>query len=174
MNTNTLRNRSEIPDEYKWDIESMYSGVEDVNADLDYAISRSEELMALKGRILENGDKLLSSIELYLDGIRHLEKALVFAHMKHDEDNADAFYTELNDRCSSFSSRFMANVSFFIPEILSSDAEVVRSYISEVPGLKTYEFMLEQLLSRKEHTLTDEQEHILASLSEVLDRKSVV
>ena len=76
MNTNTLRNRSEIPDEYKWDIESMYSDVEDVNADLDYAISRSEELMALKGRILENGDKLLSSIELYLDGMRHLEKAL--------------------------------------------------------------------------------------------------
>ena len=42
MNTNTLRNRSEIPDEYKWDIESMYSDVEDVNADLDYAIRRSE------------------------------------------------------------------------------------------------------------------------------------
>ena len=72
MNTNTLRNRSEIPDEYKWDIESMYSDVEDVNADLDYAISRSEELMALKGRILENGDKLLSSIELYQIGRAHV------------------------------------------------------------------------------------------------------
>lgn len=169
MNTNTLRNRSEIPDEYKWDIENMYSNVEDVNADLDYAMSKSEELKTMKGRILENGNTLLASIELYLDGIRHLEKALVFAHMKRDEDNADAFYTELNDRCSSFSSHFMANVSFLIPEILSSDAEVVRSYISEVPGLKTYKFMLEQLLARKEHTLSDEQEHIIASLSEVFD-----
>ena len=169
MNTNTLRNRTEIPAQFKWDIENMYRDDNEVDSDLEYSISRARDLSSMKGNILSSSTSLLHAIEIYLDGMRHLEKALVYAHMKHDEDNSSARYTELNDRCGSYSARFMAEVSFFIPEVLSCDSDKVRAYISSEPGLKTYEFMLEQLLSRKEHTLSDEQEHILASLGEALD-----
>lgn len=169
MNTNTLRNRAEIPAEFKWDIEKMYKDESEVESDLDYSISRAKDLSAMKGSILSSATSLLHAIETYLDGMRHLEKALVYAHMKHDEDNSSPRYTELNDRCGSYSARFMALVSFFVPEVLSCDSDKVRTYIASESGLKTYEFMLEQLLSRKEHTLSDEQEHILATLSEALD-----
>lgn len=169
MNTDTIKNRNEIPAEYKWDLEKMYASDDLVLEDLNKGIALAEELDAMKGYLADSADNLHKAVTLYLDGLRLIEKAITYAHMRHDEDNSNSVYTELNDKSMSFAAKFSALVSFFTPELLESEKSVIEGYIDSMPELEKFRFLLMEIMDKKEHTLSKEQEHILASLSEVLD-----
>ena len=169
MNTDTIKNRNEIPAEYKWDLEKMYASDDLVLEDLNKGIALAEELDAMKGHLANSADNLHKAVTLYLDGLRLIEKAITYAHMRHDEDNSNSVYTELNDKSMSFAAKFSALVSFFTPELLESEKSVIEGYIDSKPELEEFRFLLMEIMHKKEHTLNKEQEHILASLSEVLD-----
>lgn len=169
MNTDTIKNRNEIPAEYKWDLEKMYASDDLVLEDLNKGIALAEELDAMKGHLADSADNLHKAVTLYLDGLRLIEKAITYAHMRHDEDNSNSVYTELNDKSMSFAAKFSALVSFFTPELLESEKSVIEGYIDSMPELEEFRFLLMEIMDKKEHTLSKEQEHILASLSEVLD-----
>lgn len=169
MNTDTIKNRNEIPAEYKWDLEKMYASDDLVLEDLNKGIALAEELDAMKGHLADSADNLHKAVTLYLDGLRLIEKAITYAHMRHDEDNSNSVYTELNDKSMSFAAKFSALVSFFTPELLESEKPVIEGYIDSMPELEKFRFLLMEIMDKKEHTLSKEQEHILASLSEVLD-----
>lgn len=169
MNTNTVKNRNDIPEEYKWNISAMYPNEADVDSDLDKSIELANELKSMEDNFTSSPTLLLKSINIYLDGLRLLENAYTYAHMRHDEDNANSKYTELNEKCMSYAAKFSAIVSFFVPKLLETDREIIETYINQEQGLQEYKFMLMQILDTKEHTLSSEQEHILASLGEVLD-----
>lgn len=169
MNTDTIKNRNEIPAEYKWDLEEMYASDDLVLEDLNKGIALAEELDAMKGHLADSADNLHKAVTLYLDGLRLIEKAITYAHMRHDEDNSNSVYTELNDKSMSFAAKFSALVSFFTPELLESEKSVIEGYIDSKPELEEFRFLLMEIMDKKEHTLSKEQEHILASLSEVLD-----
>lgn len=169
MNTDTIKNRNEIPAEYKWDLEKTYASDDLVLEDLNKGIALAEELDAMKGRLADSADNLHKAVTLYLDGLRLIEKAITYAHMRHDEDNSNSVYTELNDKSMSFAAKFSALVSFFTPELLESEKSVIEGYIDSKPELEEFRFLLMEIMDKKEHTLSKEQEHILASLSEVLD-----
>lgn len=169
MNTDTIKNRNEIPAEYKWDLEKMYASDDLVLEDLNKGIALAEELDAMKGHLADSADNLHKAVTLYLDGLRLIEKAITYAHMRHDEDNSNSVYTELNDKSMSFAAKFSALVSFFTPELLESEKSVIEGYIDSKQELEEFRFLLMEIMDKKEHTLSKEQEHILASLSEVLD-----
>ncbi len=169
MNTDTIKNRNEIPAEYKWDLEKMYASDDLVLEDLNKGIALAEELDAMKGHLADSADNLHKAVTLYLDGLRLIEKAITYAHMRHDEDNSNSVYTELNDKSMSFAAKFSALVSFFTPELLESEKSVIEGYIDSMPELEKFRFLLMEIMDKKEHTLSKEQEQILASLSEVLD-----
>lgn len=168
MNTHTIKNRNDIPSDAKWDIEKMYTDAEAVQADLRKSIELANKLTELKGSITASSDNLIKAIRLYLDASRCIEKAYTYSHMKHDEDNSVSKYTELYGQCMSTLANYSALVSFFTPEFLEASEETIRGYIAENDDLKEYEFMLSELLEQKDHTLSKEEENILASLGEVL------
>lgn len=168
MKTNTVKNRTDIPSEYKWNIEAMYPDETDVEKDLDQSLELAGKLYDMKDEFTSSAPALLNAINIYLDGLRALENAYTYAHMRHDEDNANSRYTELNEKCMSYAARFSATVSFFVPKLLESDRETIEGYIDQEVGLSEYRFMLMQILDEKEHALSSEQEHILATLGEVL------
>jgi len=169
MNTDTIKNRNEIPAEYKWDLEKMYASDDLVLEDLNKGIAHAEELDAMKGHLADSAGNLHKAVTLYLDGLRLIEKAITYAHMRHDEDNSNSVYTELNDKSMSFAAKFSALVSFFTPELLESEKSVIEGYIDSKQELEEFRFLLMEIMDKKEHTLIKDQEHILASLSEVLD-----
>src|SRR5436305_14303450 len=55
--------------------------------------------------------------------------------------------------------------SFMEPEILKAGAGAVEKFIASEPRLKVYTFYLRDILRRAPHTLTDDEEKILADAS---------
>ncbi|RAP44449.1 MAG: hypothetical protein BZ136_08795, partial [Methanosphaera sp. rholeuAM74] len=168
MNTVKQKTRAEIPEEYKWNISAMYPDESDVDRDMEIAGTYGKKLAEMQGSVMNSADSLLQALETYAEGMRYAENAFVYAHMKHDEDNADSKYTEMYGRAVSAITRFSADASFLEPEILSSDAETIDGYFSENSGLAKYRFMIDQIMHGKDHVLTTDQEYVLASMNEVL------
>ncbi len=163
-----ILNRNETPQEFKWDIESMYPDESKIYEDLDRGSKLSEEFESLKGTLMNSSSALLNALKVYLDANQTLEKAFVYAHMRKDEDNANSKYLEMNSKCASVISASAARMSYLVPELLESSEETLDQFLSECEELKPYEFMLREIFTNKKHTLSSDQEYILATLGEVL------
>lgn len=167
MGDKNLKKRKDIEQKYKWDIEAMYPDEAQFEEDLDECLQQAEQFTAFQGHLTENAQKLAEALQLRDAIWLKLEHAFVYAHMKKDEDNREAKYQAMDDKCNSVIARVSSAMSFFTPELLEVPEERILSYIEEEPDLKTYEFMLKDALREKAHILTAAEENILAQMSEV-------
>ena len=165
MSDKNLKQRDQIPQEYKWNIRAMYPDESKWEDDVAQCISRSENFKSFIGRLGDSSDILLEALT-ERDAIwQKLEHAFVYAAMKKDEDNRVDKYQAMNDKCSAAMAKVAAAMSFFTPELLSVSEEKI--FKSEEPDLSAYEFILKAMLREKKHVLTASEENILAQMSEV-------
>jgi len=163
-----LKNRNDIPKEFKWDIEKMYPDESQWDKDIEWCIKESENYMKkYQGHICDSKDSLLNSLKDKDSIFLVLERALTYAHMKKDEDNRVNKYVGMDDKAGSAISKVFTYLAFYSPELLSNDEEKILGYIKESEDLKVYEFALKDALREKAHILTEAEENILAQMSEV-------
>lgn len=162
-----IKQRSEIPNEYKWDIEDMYDSEEKWEADIKEGLALSDELAAMQGKITESADSLLKAFKLNNELSIKLERAFVYSRMKRDEDNRVPKSQELAAKAMSALAEASAKTAFFTPELLECDEDKIMKMISENKELEVYSFMLKNTFRLKEHVLDSNSENLLAQLSEV-------
>ncbi len=162
-----LKTRNEINDNFKWNIEKMFSDQKNWEDDLSKALSLSENFIKFSGNILSSSSTLLDSLEMKDLIWRLLEKVFVYARMKKDEDNTNELYQSMCDKANVAISTVSTNTSFFIPEILENNIDLVKEYISKDPLLKTYEFYLLNLFREKDHVLSKSEEALVANFSQI-------
>ncbi|MCD3245202.1 oligoendopeptidase F [Clostridium botulinum C] len=166
-----LKTRDEIKSEDKWNIEKIYSNVEEWEDDFYKLKEKAKEFEKYKGK-LSNPDELLGFLRLDEEVSRLGEKLLVYAFLKGDEDTSNNVNQALRTKIEMYFSELSSLSAFFVPEILSYDKKVIEDAINKLPELKVYEVMLERILKRKPHTLTTEMEEMLAAVSDNLNAPS--
>lgn len=162
-----LKQRSEIDNRYKWNIENMYSDEKTWEIDLKSAIKTSEEFQKYHGKLIEGKDTLISALNDWCFIWQKIEKVFVYSRMKKDEDNRNDKYQSMLDKAEGSMSKISTNLSFFIPELLSIDDDTLLNYIATCPDLKVYEFMIKNMLREKPHILSASEESILAQMGEL-------
>ena len=168
MSDKKLKQRNEIPNEYKWNIQAMYPDESQWDKDVAESVEKAEAFAKFKGKLTESSATLLEALR-ERDAIwQKLEHAFVYAAMKKDEDNREDKYQAMDDKCGSAIAKVSASMSFFTPELLEASEDTILGYIAENEGLKQYEFLLKSALKEKEHVLSAAEENILAQMSEVL------
>ena len=174
MGNKKLKNRSEIDQKYKWNIEMMYEDEAAWEQDIEEALTLTEYFAKYQGRLTESAHTLAEALQ-EKDAIwQKLEKAYVFARMKLDEDNRVSKQQGMHDKINTIIAKAAASMSFFTPELLSASEETLLSYIKEEPALSQYEFVIKDVLREKEHVLSQDQENILAQMSEVTDATNTI
>ncbi len=161
------KERTDIPEAYKWNIEAMYPDAESCEKDLKKCVAMAEKFTEYKGS-LETGPKtLLSALK---DGgmlLRKLEKACTYAMHKKDEDNRVSRFQALAGVCIATAAKVSEQFSFFKPELSSIPEETLKAWIESEEGLGVYAHFLDEIIRKKPHILSKEEEKILASLSEI-------
>jgi len=172
MNTSVQKNRDAIGSEYKWNIEKMYPDESKWDTDLDDCLNAAEDFSKYRGHLADSAAAFLEALECYLSISRKFEHAFVYARMRHDEDNSNARYTEMNNRALSAGAKISAACSFFRPELLSADESLIRFYIKDNAALLPYQHLIDTIFREKAHVLSSEEENILAILEEELSAPS--
>lgn len=162
----TLKERSEIESQYKWDLTRLFAddaAWEQTLAGLDKQV---QEVATFAGRLKDAG-----TIREYLDASMTLSRTLsnlyCYASMRRSEDTRAEAAQSMYARIAAAYAGAVAALSFAEPEILALPEETLQA-IRNADCLKDYRFVLENLVRQKPHTLSAAEEKLLASLGEVL------
>ena len=167
MGKKVYENRNDIDKKYIWNLEEMYANDDLWLEDISKAESLTEEFLKRRGKVMESSTSLLESLKA-MDHIGMIiEKAFVYARMRMDEDNRDSRRQAMFDKINTSIAKVFSSLSFFTPEILSSDEKTIKAFMSENSELEVYRHMLEGILHRKEHILSEKEENILANLGQI-------
>ncbi|UED72651.1 oligoendopeptidase F [Brevibacillus sp. DP1.3A] len=170
----TLPKRSDVPAEYKWRLEDMYPTDNDWEADVQKVKQLTEKIAAMKGSLATSGKQLLAVLTLQDELLKTLDQVYVYARMRRDEDNANSKYQGLTDRATSLSTQVYGSISYIQPEILAIPTEDLQTWIKEVEGLEHYRILLDEITRFKPHTLSSEEEALLANMSELSSSPSKI
>lgn len=158
-----IKERSEIPDKYKWDLSVLYENVDAWKQAKDELALKVEKLDANRGKLHESGDIFHSTMVSFFDALKDFYQLIVYANRLYDEDLRKSENQELTQQISNLGTKFSEKTSYLSPEILKIDPASLQKFYEDYPQLKEYELFIENIQRLREHTLTQEEEQILAS-----------
>ena len=159
--------REEIDSKYKWDLSSMFPSDEAFEAGLEELKAYCPKLLAFKGKISTSAQALLEFLQLEDQMTLLLYKIINYAERKSDEDTRVAKYQAYVANATSVYTQVGEATSWFAAELLAIPAESIEKFYAEVPALEFYRRKLNKILNRREHTLSAEEEALLARAEEL-------
>ena len=159
--------REEIDSKYKWDLSSMFPSDEAFEAGLEELKAYCPKLLAFKGKISTSAQALLEFLQLEDQMNLLLYKIINYAERKSDEDTRVAKYQAYVANATSAYTQAGEATSWFAAELLAIPAESVEKFYAEVPALEFYRRKLNKILNQREHTLSAEEEALLARAEEL-------
>lgn len=159
--------REEIDSKYKWDLSSMFPSDEAFEAGLEELKAYCPKLLAFKGKISTSAQALLEFLQLEDQMNLLLYKIINYAERKSDEDTRVAKYQAYVANATSVYTQVGEATSWFAAELLAIPAESVEKFYVEVPALEFYRRKLNKILNQREHTLSAEEEALLARAEEL-------
>ena len=159
--------REEIDSKYKWDLSSMFPSDEAFEAGLEELKAYCPKLLAFKSKISTSAQALLEFLQLEDQMNLLLYKIINYAERKSDEDTRVAKYQAYVANATSAYTQVGEATSWFAAELLAIPAESVEKFYAEVPALEFYRRKLNKILNQREHTLSAEEEALLARAEEL-------
>nr|WP_297395542.1 oligoendopeptidase F [uncultured Peptostreptococcus sp.] len=160
------RERIEISNEYKWDLDKMYPNQEAMESDISYIEESLKKVASYRGKLSESVDNFYQALKLMEDISRKISHYYVYTHMRHHED------TRINENLADSSKSEMMSTdlskatAYVVPEIIAMDEDLLASYVKD-QRVAHYKKMIDEILRDKPYTLSDKEEEIMAAVSEL-------
>lgn len=162
-----ITKRSEIAQEFTWDLESIYPIDDTWEKSFKNIEQGLPELEALKGTLARSGQALLKVLRTRDELYEELETLYVYASMRKDEDTTNSVYLGMFDRAMQLLVRASTVISYIEPEILALPQETLDTYVQETPGLGLYRQQLDDINRNRPHVRSAEVEAVLAAAGEM-------
>ncbi|ADE04230.1 oligoendopeptidase F [Haloferax volcanii] len=164
--------RSDIDEEYKWDLDSIYASDEEWEAAYEDVAERVPELASYEGRATEDPETLLELFETMESVLREVSMVVSYANLRSSQDTRNQEYQAQAGRAEALASKARSAVSYLDPELQELGRDGVAEFVEKEPELDAYEHYFDDVLRTKEHTRSAEVEEVLADLSEVTGASS--
>ena len=161
----TIKKRSEIEDQYKWDLTHIYASDEAWEKDYEAVTAEVGTLSIFDGHVAENPKKAIITVNETVEKIMPIYE---YAFLRKETDNTDSTAQALKDKATRLYVTAMTVVSFLEPELLAMPEEELQALVMD-PEMRDYDAMLRRLLLCKPHTLPKEQERLIAMMGEVAE-----
>lgn len=165
--SNKVLTRSEINDKDKWAIEDIYNSDEKFLSDCDVVMAKAKDVQKLAGTIKDGAEAFYNIFKLREEIEKNAEKIIMYSNMKFHEDTSVAKYQGYVSKSQAVAVFAENALSFIKPEILAMDEAVIYGYLNELPELKVYKTEIDRLVDSKKHTLSKEEESIVAKTMEI-------
>ncbi|MBN1398118.1 MAG: oligoendopeptidase F [Bacteroidetes bacterium] len=156
------RDRSKIPDQYKWNLTDIYSS--------DAAWKEAKERLAgqipavekYKGKLSTSPAQLLGCLNLVTDMSKEFGRLFSYASLSLDQDTREQSYLAMQGEMGQMGAEFGAKIAFIEPEILKISPDKIKKFLKSEKNLEIYRHYLNDILRRKAHTGTEGEEKIIA------------
>jgi len=156
------RDRSKIPDKYKWNLADIYPSDSAWRAAKDKLAAELPQLRQFQGKLTASSKTLADALDRQYGFDKEISRLYVYASMLADQDSRDSTHEGMQQQMVQLASTFSATASFIEPEIVKTSKATLEKYMASEPRLKVYSFYLRDVMRRAEHTLSDSEEKLLA------------
>ena len=159
-----VKERSEIQQQYKWDLTSLFESDEKWEEKLASLKGQQQVALSYQGK-LDNAQTIYQYLKWDYSITSDLSDLFCYASLRHSEDTRDSNATSMYSRIYSLYVEISSASAFARPEILSLEDDKLKAIIED-DQLKDYRFMLEDLYREKKHTLSAKEEIVISSFGE--------
>lgn len=154
-----LPTRSQIKEEDKWDLTSIYASEEDFLADIERLKNIITQADSYKDILDTSKENLLKVLTWYYEGAELADKIYYYVLINRDIDITDYEASQKYDYAYQYIEDFDIAYMFVNSEIL--EAKNIETFIADDPKFDDYRFDIIKILRKKEHRLDENLEGLL-------------
>ena len=133
-----IKNRSEISNEYKWDLTAIYKSLEDLKKDEKKVQKLIDELPKYEDVMLNSAKDLYDTTTKMFEAARIVEKIYTYAHLKYNEDITLSSSIELLEKATNINIKFNQKISYYDSKLLSVEYSTIENFYKDCEKLKLY------------------------------------
>ena len=168
-----MKTRDKVSLEDQWNVEALFSSPEAWDESLRLFVPNPQQsphwptLHAFQGTLAQGAEQVRQTLDQLMNIERQLSKLYTYAHLRHDEDITNPAFKNRYELIMRLAHAFAQETAWFQPELLSLSEGELDSYLAS-PYLADYKFYLQKIIRMKKHTLSQENEQLLALAGQAL------
>lgn len=155
--------RSQVDPQFTWATTDLFATDEAWEAEIPKLREILEKLKGYQGKLGESGENLLAFLQLNDQFTRMADPFAGYAMYKKDEDTRNPVYQKMSGQMHNLLLEAQEATAFFTPEVLQLSDETLAAFYKDTPGLEHYRLVLDRALRQKSHTLSQNEEALLAA-----------
>lgn len=169
-----IKDRSEISDEFKWDLSAIYKDQKAFDNDYKKCEKLIEELPKYKDTMLNSGKDLLETTNKMLESSRIVENIYTYAHLKYSENISLPSSIELLDKATNLNIKYNQAISYYDSKLLSTEYNKIKEMYKDTKELEKMDTFFNKSFRYKEYMLTEEEEKLIANLQKTFQDNETV
>jgi oligoendopeptidase F len=157
------RDRAKIPEQYRWNLADIYPNESAWRAAKDKLAAELPPLRQFQGKLASSAKTLADALDTLYALDKALSRLYAYAGMLADQDTRDAKHQGMRQEMVQLAAAFSAEAAFIEPELLRAGKATLEGFLNAEPRLKIYRFYIEDVARRAAHTLSENEEKILAA-----------
>ena len=129
------RDRSTIPDKYKWNLADIYPSDAAWRGAKDALAAELPTLGKFKGRLMSSPATLADALDTLSSKSKEFRRLNTYAGLLSDEDTRDSAHLGMKQEMQQLSARLGSESSFINPEILKAGKAQIDKFVAAEPRL---------------------------------------
>ncbi len=159
--------RDQIDAAYQWRLTDIFPSDEAWEQAFQAAGQKVAAFQSHKGTLAVNADALFHALTDFSAARKATSRVYTYAHLHRDEDNGNARYQGMTDRAMQLYVELGAASAFITPEILAIPSDTLADWAKQA-RFAPFRFTLSDIERRRPHTLSADEEKLLALAEEPL------
>ncbi|HEY6907181.1 MAG TPA: oligoendopeptidase F, partial [Ignavibacteriaceae bacterium] len=168
------KERKEIPENYKWKLTDLYPSASEWRNSKEDISKNIDVVESYKGKLDKDAETLLSAMDTFFNTLKEYYRFSTYSGLLADEDLSISSNQAMRQEASTLGTKFSEATAWIRPEILAIDPSKIKDFFAKEPKLDQYKMYIEDIQRMRAHTLSADQEKILASFGLTTDTPSDV
>ena len=156
------RDRAKTPEQYKWNLADIYASDGAWRSAKEKFAAELSSMKQFEGKLASSASALADALDRQSALDKDLSRIYAYASLLADEDTRDSQHQGMRQEMTQLASAFGAQTAFIEPELLRAGKPALDRLVASEPRLKVYRFYIEDVARRAAHTLSADDERLLA------------
>lgn len=165
MTTPTALKRADVPQQAKWNSESLFAGWDEWQAEFEAISTNLPSISDFEGTLTDSPDRLLEWFKFHEEILKRLYHLSLYASTSFDVDTNDSEAQAKNGQVGSLWGQESALSAFAVPE-MQDNIDLILRWVAQDERLANFAHYFDNLERIKKHTRSAEVEEVLGMLSD--------
>ena len=153
---------------FNWNLQDIFKSIEEFNKEKKEIENILKNIETYQGKLCDTSYNLYNCYKLYEQALEKFEKVYAYGMLKYHLDMSNQEGIKIFKDVENLGTEFSVATSFITPEITYTDEEKIKDYIKNDERLIKYSRDIKEILEKKKHVLSEKEENLLSSLSEII------